>query len=127
MNVNHQLYSDIEVSSEVMGASNHKQIQLLLDKCLQQIRASKQNILAKNIKKKIRSIESAKDIVNYLRGCLNFEDEQAKDLSTLLDSVYDFLDRSLRFAALRNDVEYLDQADLVLSNIKEGWDGIAPK
>lgn len=121
-----QLYSDIELTSEISTASDHRLIQLLLDKCLQHIRLSKIYIVEKDITKKYHAINKAKDIVVYLRSCLNFENENAKELADLLDSLYQFLEISMLKAALKNDVTYLEQAEAVLFNIKSGWDGIAP-
>lgn len=125
MNTTYQMYSDIEVSSEVIAATPHRQIQLLINKCMSQIQQSKQFIFNKNIQKKHKSISNALDIINYLRGCLNFSDPSVKPLSDSLDSLYAFLEMSLLKASLNNDVTYLDQAEVVLNNVKEGWDGIA--
>ena len=127
MNSTSQLYSDIELTTEVMTASNHRLIQMLFDKCLQHIYLSRNHILAQDYQSKRYNISKAADIVNYLRTCLNFEDKQAADLVTLLDSLYVFLEKSLLQATLKNETQYLDQAEKVLSIVKSGWDGIASK
>lgn len=127
MEAKHQVYSDIELSTEISTASGHRLIQMLFDACLQQIRMGKVYIAEKNIQKKYASLSMAKDIVIYLRACLNFEDAEAKELCALLDSLYNFLEKNILQAALQNDVSFLDEAETVLSNIKSGWDGIAAK
>ncbi len=124
MHTPHQLYSEIEISTEVLGASRHKQIQMLLEKCMQQIQHSKSHMKDKNIQKKHKSISNALDIVNYLRACLNHTDPQARELAELLGALYSFLEKSLLKASVHNSADYLDQAEAVLKNIKEGWDGI---
>jgi flagellar protein FliS len=94
---------------------------------LQHIYLSRNHILAQDYQSKRYNISKAADIVNYLRTCLNFEDKQAADLVTLLDSLYVFLEKSLLQATLKNETQYLDQAEKVLSIVKSGWDGIASK
>lgn len=121
------LYSDIELTTEVMDASKHRLIQLLYEKCLQQISFAKNAIVDKDIKRRHQTIAKAGDIVHYLRTCLNFKDDQTKELSSLLDINYVFVEKCLLKATLKNDIEPLDQAHLVLSTIKSGWDGIADK
>lgn len=118
-------YRDIEIDTEVMTASPHRLIQMLVDKCLQQIQLAKMFILNKDIKQKHQVIAKANAIVDYLRLCLNVEDEKAQALSMQLSTLYTFLEKNLLYATLEHNIDYLDQAYLVLSNIKEGWDGIA--
>lgn len=122
-----KIYSDIELTTEVMSASKHRLIQLLYEKCLQQMSFAKNAIIDKDVKRKHQTIAKASDIVNYLRVCLNFKDERARDLATLLDSNYVFVEKCLLKATLKNDVESLDQAHMIISTIKSGWDGIADK
>ncbi|MEO8400422.1 MAG: flagellar export chaperone FliS [Gammaproteobacteria bacterium] len=125
MNNPNQIYTDIELDTEVMTASNHRLIQMLIDKCLQHIQLAKAHIVNKDIKKKHHAISKAADIINYLRTCLNVEEQQTKELAVLLESIYNHLEKSLLQATLKNDIEYLDHAHAVLSNIKSGWDQIA--
>ena len=127
MNNLSQLYRDIEIDTEVMAASPHRLIQMMINKCLQQVQLAKLFILNKDVKQKQRVIANANAIVDYLRLCLNVEDEKSKALALQLDSLYNFLEKSLIYASLEHNVEYSDMACLVLSNIKEGWDGIASK
>lgn len=120
-----QAYNDVGIESDVMSASGHRLIQLMLDKCLQHIELSKMYILANDIPKKAQSLAKAQDITDYLRLCLNHEDERAKKLSGMLDALYVYLQQNLIQANIKNDVSSLDEAKKILSDIKEGWDGIA--
>lgn len=120
-----KLYSEVEVSSEVLTASAHRQVQMLMEKCLREIKEAKTAIKDANIQKKNKSITNAADIVNYLRVCLNFQDQHTKALAEQLDSLYAFMTKNFLQATLYQDQTYLDQAQTVLQNIKEGWDGIA--
>lgn len=120
-----QAYSDIGIESDVMSASSHRLIQLMLDKCMQHIEVSKTHMLANDITRKRQTLSKAMDIVEYLRMCLNHNDEKAQQLSTLLNSLYTYLQKNLLQATMRNDVQSLEEAKKVLLQIKEGWDGIA--
>ena len=108
-----------------MNASPHKQIQLLLDKCLTHLQIMTHSIQHKEYSQKHQAMSKALDILNYLRICLNFKDEKAAELSKLLNSLYSHAENSLLQASLKNSVEYIANAKNVLTMIKEGWDGIA--
>lgn len=119
------IYSELGLETDVMSASSHRLIQLMLDKCLQNIELSKNYIITNDVPKKCQAISKSLDIVEYLRICLNHQDEKAQELATLLDSLYAYLQKNLVQANLKNDIQSLDEAKKVLLQIKEGWDGIA--
>lgn len=118
-------YLDIELSTEVESASSHRLIQLLIDKCMQHLLNAKNATIANDLKHKNYAITRANNIVGYLRACLNLENDTTKELATQLDELYAFMENRLLYATLKNQSEYLEQAEIVLSNIKAGWDGIA--
>ena len=117
-------YSDIELDTEVLTASNHRLIQMLLNKCLQHIEQCKSAILSKDTLRKAQSISKSLDIIEYLRVCLNHQDPRTENLSKLLDSLYAYLQRQIAEANQRNDLQSLDLAAKILLDIKSGWDGI---
>ncbi len=119
-----QSYSDIELDTEVLTASNHRLIQMLLNKCVQHVDQCKSAILAQDTLRKAQSISKALDIIEYLRVCLNHQDARAKNLSGLLDSLYAYLQRQMAQANQTNDLQSLDLANKILMDIKSGWDGI---
>lgn len=118
------LYTDIELSTEIMSASGHRLVQMLLEKTLQQIQTAKNGIEKRETEVRNQSISKANEIVTYLAMCLNFKDESAKELSNLLLTNYSIVEKCLLNAMLKNDVGYLDIATTVISNIKSGWDQI---
>lgn len=120
-----QLYSDVELATEVMNASKHRLVQMLYERCLQQMTFAKNAIIDKDVKRKHKTIQKASDIIHYLRSTLNLKDETTKELAGLLDLNYTFIEKCLLKATLKNDFEPLDQAHMVLATIKSGWDGIA--
>lgn len=124
MNRLNQAYSEMELSSDVLSASSYRLIQLMLDKCLHHIELSKSCILSNDIPRKCISISKALDIAEYLRICLNHDDERTKELSRLLDSLYIYLQQNIVQANIHNDVQCLDEAKKILGEIKTGWDAI---
>lgn len=120
----HNVYREIEISSEVLGASKHRQIQLLFEKCLEQMRTAKQAMVNKEYANKHLAIGKATEILNYLRLCLNFKDSQTAAMAKQLDDLYALVSKSLISANLKNDPEFIDQAYQTLMLVKEGWDGI---
>ncbi len=127
MSNNYKLYSEIELSSEVMSASAHRLVQLLFNSCLQRIELAKNFMVEKNPKKKCESIEKAMDIVEYLRGCLNHQDQKSQELATLLDAIYAYAQKNLLEAHINDDAVYLEEAKKVIADVKSGWDGIENK
>lgn len=120
------LYNEIELD-EVMSASSHRLIQMLYDRCLYHMRMAQLALNEKRFDKKRHAISKASDIVVYLRSCLNFEAQDAKDLSRLLDSIYASIEKRLLLTTIKNDPLYLDDAINALQAIKEGWDAITPQ
>lgn len=121
----HELYREIEASSEVLAASQHRQVQLLLEKCLQHMLNAKNAIQKTEYANKHYAISRATNILTYLRMCLNFQDPSALELSSQLDALYVFISKSLVTASLKNDARHIDQATDVLKMVKDGWDNIA--
>jgi flagellar protein FliS len=124
MNNANQAYREIELSTEVMTASAHRLIQIMLDRCMQNIEAAKRYIQAKEIGSKSEVILKTLDILEYLRLCLNHQDEKTKKMSASLDSLYEYMQGNLRQANATNNPDYLEKAKAVFVDIKAGWDGI---
>ena len=120
----HKEYSNIELSTEVLTATPHKQVELLLDKCLQHIHTAKRYISEKQMTQKHEAISKALDILTYLRSILNFKDKEATELSNTLSVIYASSEKNLAMANLKNDASFLDHVITVLTEIKTGWDGI---
>lgn len=124
MNKQIEQYRNIELSTEVMSASSHRLIQLLFEHVLQHIRLAKLSIANSDSKQKCKHLDRAHNICEYLRLCLIAEDKKTQELAELLTGIYIRCEKNFFYAALQNDVTFLDEATLMLTNVKEGWDGI---
>jgi flagellar secretion chaperone FliS len=121
------VYSEIELTTDVMTASNHRLISLLFDKCMRKMESAKHFIGNRNIEKKGECIQGALDILQYLRHCLNHQSEKSKDLAAQLDSIYTYAQRKLMDANMQNEVAYLNDAQKVIAEVQSGWDGMRDK
>lgn len=118
----HEMYNEIELSSDVMTASSHRLIFLLLEKCLHHIKTAKVRLEKRDVAGKGKAISSAMDILDYLRICLNFRDKEALEISSQLDAIYAYLESILLRANIENETSLLDEAYKLLSTIKSAWE-----
>ena len=116
-----QLFSDIELETEVVTAPNHQQMEVLIDKSLQHLKTAITALADKDIPRKNEAISKAKNIIKYLRSGLNFKDKQRVE-AVLLDSIYVFIEKNLTDATLNDDPHYIEQAEKVIIILRSGWD-----
>src|SRR5690606_27077331 len=62
------------------------------------------------------------EIVGGLRGFLDME--KGGEIAEQLENLYEYMERRLLQANLKNDVEILDEVAGLIREVKEGWDGI---
>lgn len=120
-----QMYSNIELSTDIMSADGHRLIQLMLNKLIQNTELAKTYVMSNEIIKRHEVIKKSIDIVDYLQLCLNHQDEKAKELSNLLDSLYAYMKQNFLEADMKNDISYLDETKKIILEIKTGWDGMS--
>lgn len=117
-------YHTIAAETEVLDASPHRLIQLMFERCLQQMRLAKHFMERKEINNKCNAIAKAHDIIIHLRAALNYEVQEARPLSEKLNNVYQYIETCLFKANLKNDAAALDEAISKLMPIKTSWDHI---
>lgn len=117
-----QAYQRVNTQTSITDADPHKLIQLLYNGALERINMAKARIQAKDYDGKARLINKAIEIVGGLRSFLDLE--QGGDLAARLESLYDYMERAMLEASIKNDVAKLDEVAGLLRSIKDGWDGI---
>jgi flagellar protein FliS len=117
-----QAYQQVNTQTSITDADPHKLIQLLLDGALERINMAKNRIEAKDYAAKGNLINKSIEIIGALRSSLDFE--QGGELAGNLEALYDYMERGLLQASIRNDVEKLDEIASLLRTVKEGWEGI---
>lgn len=111
------------VVAEVEEASPHRLIQMLYEGALQRIAIGKGAMQRKEIALKGQSISHAIAIVGGLRSSL---DLSQGEIAVNLDNLYEYMERRLLEANLKNDAEVLDEVSGLLKDIKSAWDAIGP-
>jgi flagellar protein FliS len=107
--------------AEIEEASPHRLIQMLFEGCLQRIAVAKGAIQRKEIALKGESIGKAIGILGGLRSSL---DLNQGEIATNLDRLYDYMERRLVDANLKNDISILDEVTGLLKDVKSAWDAI---
>ncbi len=115
-------YQNTSTQTGVVEASPHRLIQMLFEGALDKISIAKGCLLRKDIEKKGANITWAIKIIGGLQSSLNME--AGGELANNLDNLYEYMCFKLVEANAENSVEKLDEVSKLLSNIKEGWDGI---
>ena len=115
-------YSRTAVQTGVEGASPHRLVQMLMAGALDRIVAARGAMENRQTAAKGQQISTAISIVNCLRASL--AKEQGGEIARNLDDLYDYMERRLFDANLKNDGAILDEVAGLLRQIKEAWDAI---
>ncbi len=109
------------VVAEVEEASPHRLIQMLYEGGLQRIAVAKGAIQRNEIAMKGQNISAAISIIGGLRSSL---DLSQGEIARNLDNLYEYMERRLLEANLKNDLEVLDEVSGLLRDVKSAWDAI---
>lgn len=118
-------YASVGVDTTVESASPHKLILMLYDGLLKQLRVAKMHIERGEIAPKAAAISKAMRIINEgLRNGLDLE--KGGDIAAQLLALYDYADRRLLHANLRNDAAALEEVVRLIEPLRSAWQQIAP-
>jgi flagellar protein FliS len=115
-------YQQINIASEVEGASPHRLVSMLFEGALRQIAVAKGAMERKAYAEKGTAISKAIAIIGELEGSL--KDQDTNEVAGNLGRLYDYMIRTLTEANLKNSLEKLDEVANLLIEIKSGWDAI---
>ena len=112
-------YASVQVDASVQAASSHRLIQMLYDGLLERIAQAKGAMQQKNIELKGQKINDAGTILLGLRDSLDVANggEIAENLSNL----YDYVQRSLVKAHMKNDEALLDECASLIGGVADAW------
>ncbi len=119
-NISH--YHQVDRVSGVTDADPHRLVLMLLEGALGKIAVVKGLMKRKETAKKGEIIGQAISIVGGLRSSLDLS--AGGELAANLDNIYEYAERRLLQANLKNDVIILDEVSKLLHEIKTGWDSI---
>jgi flagellar secretion chaperone FliS len=110
------------VQTDVNTASQARLVFMLYGGALKFINEAKQAIADRRVADAHGKINRTIDIVEELRNSLDMQ--AGGSIAANLDSLYDFVLRRLFDADMKKDASILDEARLVLDDLREAWAGI---
>lgn len=119
-NISH--YNQVNTVSGVTDADPHRLVLMLLEGALGKIAIVKGLMMRNDIAKKGEVIGQAISIVGGLRVSLDMS--AGGELAVNLDNIYEYSERRLLEANVKNDVAILDEVTALLREIKTGWESI---
>ncbi|WP_226618563.1 flagellar export chaperone FliS [Cytobacillus firmus] len=90
---------------------------MLYNGCLKFIHQAKKAIEEKNIEIKNTNIQKAQSIIQELMVTLNMDIEVSKNMISL----YDFMNRRLMEANIKNDASILDEVEGLVTEFRDTW------
>ncbi|WHY33784.1 flagellar export chaperone FliS [Cytobacillus firmus] len=90
---------------------------MLYNGCLKFIHQAKKAIEEKNIEMKNTNIQKAQSIIQELMVTLNMDMEVSKNMMSL----YDFMNRRLMEANIKNDASILDEVEGLVTEFRDTW------
>jgi len=106
----------------VTDADPHQLIQMLLDGALGKLSVVKGLLKRNDTAKKGEIIGQAMSIVSGLR--LSLDMEAGGDIAVNLDNLYEYIERRLLEANIKNDIGIIDEVVSLLREIKTAWESI---
>lgn len=117
-----QTYASVDTRSKLESASPHEVISLLLQGMQDKLNQAKFYIDKKDYNQKGQYINKVLDILQALRGSLNFE--EGGEIAEQYNQLYMFCEEELIRANTENNQEKIDNVKKVISEIQAGWNGI---
>jgi flagellar protein FliS len=117
-------YKKIDSESAVNGASPHGLIQMLMKGALDRMAQARAAFESKNIEQKGVLLGKSISIIAGLQASL--DSEKGADVAANLDKLYDYMQRRLLEANVKNDMGMVEEVSGLLATIKTSWDAIAP-
>ena len=113
-----------DTSSAVMAsdATPHRLISMLYDGVLERLAKARAGILRNDVHAKLRSINGAMAIIEYLRTVLDHK--AGGEIAGRLDSLYEYMLSRLAQANAGNDSDALREVGELVITVKSGWDQI---
>ncbi|GMM86028.1 flagellar export chaperone FliS [Pseudoalteromonas phenolica] len=117
-------FKQVKVSS-VSEMTPYEQVKLVFSNITGKLSAAKLLIERRDFENKGLLISDCITLLGALQQILDFE--QGKEISTNLDSLYDYCQKLLLDANLHNDIQKIDEVLSIMTEIKSGWESIPPE
>ncbi|HDG1708625.1 TPA: flagellar export chaperone FliS [Kluyvera ascorbata] len=118
-------YKEMDLASRTAAATPLELVLVLFSGLMDELERAKSHIENKRYDRKAQSINKCIDILNALTSSLEFD--TGGDLVVSLSRLYDHCVYRLYEASGELSLEKIDEVILILTNLREGWDGLASK
>lgn len=118
-------YQDVDSTSRVVGASPHELISILFEEVQQRLSQTIKLAERGDVPAMLQSRSRAMSILHALEESLDFE--KGGELALALARIYREASRRINGASRPDQVDKLESARAMLSEIAEAWRAIAPK
>ncbi len=115
-------YKQVGTKAAIETADPHTLVKMLLDGALERINRAKFFMQENNIAQKGESISRAISIIDGLQTSL--DREHGGEIAENLSSLYEYMQRQLLAANVKNKTENLDEVISLLNEIRSGWSAI---
>lgn len=118
-------YQEVGVQTAVADADPHRLIQMLMEAVQEGLIKAKGHMERGEIADKGAQISRAIGCIGGLRDSLR--PEASPEMAANLDALYDYMERSLVEANLKNNADIVDEVIDLLLPVKEAWDAIGDR
>jgi len=115
-------YKQVGVQAAVENADPHTLIQMLINGAIERLNTAKMHMQQNNVALKGESISRAISIIDGLRSSLDME--KGGEIAVNLESLYDYMQRQLLEANLKNKATNIDEVLSLMNEIRAGWSAI---
>jgi len=112
-------YNNVQVDAGVESASAHRLIEMMFEGLLTRLAQAKGAIAQGNMELKGKKITDSISIVLGLRDSLDLE--TGGEMAANLDDLYDYIQRTLWQANLKNDAGLINECGTLVSQISTAW------
>ena len=117
-------YKKINAESAIDGATPHRLIQMLMQGALDRLVQAKGALQRKDIPTKGLLLGKTISIISGLQASL--DRSKSAEIAANLDSLYDYMQRRLLEANIKNDIGIVDEVVDLLKTVKSAWDQVDP-
>lgn len=116
-------YQSVNQQGRIAASQNHGLVSLLLDRVLERLAQANGAIQRGETAASGTALSDAIQIIDNLRASL--DNTRGGEIAASLRSLYDYIEYRLAIANSKSDREILTEVSGLVSEIKEGWDGIS--
>ncbi|MFT5580154.1 MAG: flagellar protein FliS [Paraglaciecola psychrophila] len=112
-------YNNVQIDAGVESASAHRLIEMMFEGLLTRLAQAKGAINQGNMELKGKKITDSISIVLGLRDSLDLA--SGGEMAANLDDLYDYIQRTLWQANLKNDADLINECGTLISQISSAW------